>query len=102
MDIKQLSGRNLSGNIQDKNGVQLETKTSGSNKESESTAADNDSVIISSQAQKINQIVSSLSSVPEVNTTKVTEIRDALANGQFKINSQSTAEKLLNLEKSIR
>jgi len=99
MDIKQLSGRDLSNALtQDKNGVQLETNKPTSGAENTTKPLRKDSVEISSQAHKINQAVAALNKVPEVNAARVSELRTAIQNGSFNVDSQSTAEKLLSLE----
>ena len=57
-----------------------------------------DSVSLSNTAQNLAKIETELKSLPEVNQSKVDEIKAQLENNTYQINSQNLAQKMLNTE----
>ena len=57
-----------------------------------------DSVSLSNTAQNLAKIETELKSLPEVNQSKVDEIKAQLENNSYQINSQNLAQKMLNTE----
>jgi negative regulator of flagellin synthesis FlgM len=57
-----------------------------------------DKVSVTSEASRLKKIEEQLSSVPEVNSAKVSEIRKQIAEGTFKIDPQVIAAKLIAFE----
>ncbi len=53
------------------------------------------SVTIGSTATQLNSIESSMASSPVVDANKVAEIKQALSEGRFKVNSEVVAERLI-------
>lgn len=58
----------------------------------------NDNVSLSNTAQSLSKIEAELKSSPEVDQNKVNEIKSRIANGDYQINPQNMAQKLLNIE----
>ena len=61
-----------------------------------------DKVSVTSEASRLKKIEEQLSSVPEVNSAKVSEIRKQIADGTFTINPQVIAAKLIAFETGNR
>lgn len=60
-----------------------------------------ESLQLSSTAKDIRRIEQNLTQLPDVNQDRVEDIRNAINNGQYEVNSRSVAEKLLGLEKDF-
>ncbi len=108
MNIKQLSGNHLPHQHKTENGISKdigngnakpETAHAGSGLPSQPGT---DRVDISSQAQKVQQAIDSLQSVAEVDKTKVSDLKTAIASGNYQVNSSHTAEKLLEFENDLQ
>ena len=85
-----------SRSIQDRIKVSSDSSTKKSGGSSAASAAPSDTTAISSQATAIQQAVDSVKNSPElVRQEKVNQIKNALENGTFEIDSQKVAEKLL-------
>jgi len=85
-----------SRNIQDRIKVSDDSSTKKSGGSSAASSAPSDTTAISSQATAIQQAVDSVKNSPElVRQEKVNQIKNALENGTFQIDSQKVAEKLL-------
>ncbi|MBU3071144.1 flagellar biosynthesis anti-sigma factor FlgM [Aestuariicella sp. G3-2] len=52
-------------------------------------------VSLSSQAQSLNQLESKIHATPDVDTQRVAEIKQALAEGTYEINPERIAERML-------
>ena len=57
-----------------------------------------DSVQFSSTAQQLAALQEELSSIDSVDMAKVEEIREAISNGSYRVDTQQIAESLLALE----
>jgi len=62
----------------------------------DSSAKNQDSVQITSQAQSLNKMQSA--GEPEVNTQRVEALKAAIINGDYKINSERLADKMSKFE----
>jgi flagellar biosynthesis anti-sigma factor FlgM len=60
-----------------------------------------DTVHISTQAVDLRGLEAHISQLPDVNKVRVTELRNQIANGQYQINYQSVAQRLLGLESEL-
>jgi len=60
-----------------------------------------DSVSLSSQAQQLKKIEQDLKTQPNINKTRVAQIKSQLANGTYQIDNAKLAQNMLNLEKSL-
>tara|TARA_R110002096_G_scaffold164865_1_gene333023 strand:- start:147 stop:470 length:324 start_codon:yes stop_codon:yes gene_type:complete len=75
-------------------------KASSASTQAASAAADQ--VDLTNSAQKIDQVISSLSSEPVVNREKVDEIKSALAEGRYEVNSSVIADKLIEIDELLK
>jgi negative regulator of flagellin synthesis FlgM len=53
---------------------------------------------LSSEAQQLQKISDSLRDQPVVNSARVAELKQAVADGSYKVDSNRVASKLLNFE----
>jgi len=60
-----------------------------------------DSVEITSVAQELKSALASASSTPIINTERVEAVRSALANGDYQIDAETIAEKMIQMEQSL-
>jgi negative regulator of flagellin synthesis FlgM len=73
-----------------------------SNNGGASSVSQSDKVSVTSEASRLKQIEEQLSSVPEVNSAKVSEIRKQIADGTFNFDPQAIAAKLIAFESGNR
>ena len=57
-----------------------------------------DKVSVTSEASRLQKIEEQLSTVPAVNSARVAEIRAQIADGSFKIDPATIADKLISFE----
>ncbi len=81
------------------------TKPPTSNKQSGNASigkqSDADSVEITTVAQELKSALASMSSTPIINTERVEAVRTVLANGNYRIDAESIAEKMIQMERSL-
>lgn len=75
-------------------------QTSTSN-ESASTSAPANSVNVSDQARQLAALEQAVQALPAVNEARVTEIRQQIENGTYKVAPERIADKLLQFEQSV-
>ncbi len=79
--------------------VQSDTTDKNTSKSANKILAD--AVTLTATAEKLKALEEKLAAVPEVDSERVAQIREAISSGQYKIDTESTAEKFLNFEKSL-
>ena len=62
------------------------------------TAPADDTVRLTDAAQELSRLEAQVSSVPEVDSRRVEQVRAALANGTYKVDSGAIATNLMKLE----
>lgn len=62
---------------------------------------DNTSVSLGSTAAQLHSMESSMANTPVVNAAKVAEIKQAIAEGRFKVNSEAVADRLLDTVRDL-
>lgn len=62
----------------------------------ESGAQAREEVVLSKEAQSMGRLQDKINSLPEVNSERVAEIRQAISEGRFQINAERIAENMLN------
>jgi len=94
--------KTVQGNQDGKNrvGQSTHTDSSASNKapESESAKAESHNVSLSKEAKMMQEIEQRLVDQGSVNQSKVSDIKQQLESGSFSINSESIANKMMNLD----
>ncbi len=55
-------------------------------------------VVLSKEAQGMGRLQDKINSLPDVNSERVAEIRQAISEGRFQINAERIAENMLNQE----
>jgi negative regulator of flagellin synthesis FlgM len=78
------------------------TSSQKANTASTSAIASTDQVDLTNSAQKIDQVISSLSSEPVVDRQKVDEIKSALTEGRYEVNSSVIADKLIEIDELLK
>ncbi len=61
----------------------------------------NTSVSLGSTATQLHSMESSMANTPVVNAAKVAEIKQAIAEGRFKVNSEAVADRLLDTVRDL-
>ena len=100
IDINQFSSSRPEGPKRHDNGkvsasVSQNTENTSPNKLTKDT---NDSVSLSSTAQNLAKIEAELKSLPDVDQSRVDTIKAQVDNGNYQVNSNNLAQKLLNTE----
>jgi negative regulator of flagellin synthesis FlgM len=100
IDINQISSNRPDGPKRQDNSKAASASTE--NVESKTSApqdlGNKDSVSLSSTAQNLAKIETELKSLPEINQSKVDEIKSQIQNNTYQIDSQNLAQKMLNTE----
>lgn len=90
------AGGSLSSRNKPASGVEGTGDRQGQSKGSSSTPSVNsDSVNLSSEAQKLKQLEIQIHNAPDVDSDKVSAIKQAIANGNFQINVERIVERML-------
>jgi len=100
IDINQISSNRPEGPKRHDNGnITTPPVQNIENKQAKTPSQDNrDSVSLSSTAQNLAKIETELKSLPDVNQSKVDAIKAKIDNGDYQVNSQNLAQKLLDIE----
>ncbi|SIQ49341.1 anti-sigma-28 factor, FlgM family [Shewanella morhuae] len=65
------------------------------------TPQKSDSVVITAQAQQLQKAQSKMASLPEVDQKKVAEIKQAIAEGRYKIDPEKLAANIASFEAEL-
>ncbi len=79
--------------IQDEKNIQLKKKENVDNLKSSS-----DKIEVSSEGKLLSNIIDSVKTQDEVRTDKINELKEKINNGEYKINPEQIAEKMLKNE----
>lgn len=64
----------------------------------EPTTGSREDVVLSQEAQSLGRLEDKINSLPDVNSERVEQIRQAITDGRFEINAQRIAENMLSQE----
>lgn len=93
------SGRSSqTGAASGKRDASLDSATQARGSESTSVQSPDTAVNLSNQAQQMQAIEDRLKQMPEVDSQRVAELRESIANGSYQIDSGRIADKLLASE----
>ena len=79
--------------------VKTEALDKNKNKSVINTTAD--AVTLTATAEKLKALEEKLAAVPEMDSERVAQLREAINTSQYKIDAESTAEKLIEFEKLL-
>ncbi|AHF68535.1 MULTISPECIES: flagellar biosynthesis anti-sigma factor FlgM [Pseudomonas] len=100
IDFSRLGNSQSAGSVS-RTGTTKESGKTGA-PESAATAANvkgtGESVHLSSEAQQLQKITDKLGDLPTVNSARVAELKQAIADGTYTVDSNRVASKLLNFE----
>src|SRR5690625_5507272 len=77
------------------------TRPGADSKSPSSKPVERSDVVLSQEAQSLGRLEDKINALPEINSERVAEIRQAIAEGRIKINAERMAENLLD-RKSTR
>lgn len=83
-------------------------KTAGTKKNSQgntpanSKATDNDSIDLTENASKLQQIEQSLGDIPIIDTGRVGAISQSIKDGEYTINNEKIADRIIKSETALR
>lgn len=104
VEIKNLSHaqtqntRDTRESQQTRNHAPLSPGTDSLNKASIGSGSGGDTVTLTSTAKRLSDLQQGIAAQPVVNEDKVAKIREALAEGRYKIDPERIAERLINFE----
>ncbi|WP_020209439.1 flagellar biosynthesis anti-sigma factor FlgM [Gilvimarinus chinensis] len=73
-------------------------RTDSNNSKTHSPEGSSESVVLSSEAQGLNKLEAAIGAAPEINSDRVSAIKQAIAEGRFEINPERLAENMLAQE----
>ncbi len=97
IDVRNITGR-ISG-TGSKQSVSNEKSKRSEN--SASTSKLSDSLLLTDTASTLQRAEQLLSAIPIVNSTEVSEISESLSNGNYEVDSEHVAEKIIRMEQSL-
>ncbi|GLP94998.1 flagellar biosynthesis anti-sigma factor FlgM [Paraferrimonas sedimenticola] len=100
IDINRLTPSH-NGKISSASDNKSSAKSSASPAASTSAATPSDKVEVSEQAKKLQDIQVSLNAQPEINSAKVAEIKQAIAEGRYHVDPEKLASNIAKLEQQL-
>ncbi|SJN55031.1 flagellar biosynthesis anti-sigma factor FlgM [Vibrio ruber] len=94
------SGQSLTNTS--RNSTRTEHNTSNSEKINHPASSDKkDAVSLSSQSKAMGEIHSKLASSPAFDSAKVEAIKEAIANGSYRVDAEKLADNMIKFEKEL-
>lgn len=82
--------------------VKKDSKDSPSSSTSSGSASSADKVSLTDTAERLQALEQQLAQQPEVNKGKVGEVQSAMSNGDYKVNPERVADKMLAFESAFQ
>jgi negative regulator of flagellin synthesis FlgM len=99
IDINNVNSSRTDGPKRQAGGKSVEpANQAGNPAPSDPSSASKDNVSLSSSAQNLSRIEAELKSLPEVNQSRVDEVRARIDRGEYQPDSANLAQKMLSLE----
>jgi negative regulator of flagellin synthesis FlgM len=76
-------------------------RTSSSPDSGAPAASTSDTVHLTDAASRLQQLTGQLANVPEIDGARVNELRQAIADGNYKVDTVHVADKLIALERTL-
>ncbi len=70
-------------------------RSDATSRQTQSPEGSSESVVLSSEAQSLNKLEAAIGSASDVNSDKVSAIKQAIAEGRFEINAERLAQAML-------
>ncbi|MCV6605881.1 MAG: flagellar biosynthesis anti-sigma factor FlgM [Porticoccaceae bacterium] len=83
------------------NASQNSVHNRGGEADSASAAPSSDTVTVTNQAARLQELEQSLANTPVVDSARVAELREAIASGSYQPDPQRIADKLSQLERDL-
>ena len=81
--------------------ARTESKDSGSDSAVTESKGNKDSVSLSQQGKAIGQLHQEMASQPSFNSAKVAAIKEAIANGSYRVDSEKLADNIIKFENEL-
>jgi len=99
IDLNSINPNRADGPKRNENSKNVKTpNTSQASNGASQTTSTSDNVSFSSSAKNLAKIEAQLKSLPEVNQSRVDEVKARIDRGEYKPDSANLAQKMLNLE----
>jgi len=99
INIKRAGNKSVQASPTNASGTKKSTK--GATQTSSKTP-DNDSIDLTENASKLQQIEQSLSEIPIINTDRVEAISQSIEDGEYAINNEKIADRIIKSETAFR
>lgn len=97
IDINGINSSRPDGSKRQQNSKAVDGTNSASSSQAPKSENSKDSVSFSSSAQNLARIEAELKSLPEVNQSRVDEVKARIERGEYQPDSDNLARKMLNL-----
>lgn len=81
--------------------LQRDSARPGNSRSDSSSSSSSDKVSLTSTAAKLKELEQQLATQPDVDMRKVSEVQTAIANGNYDVNPESIADKMMNFEENF-
>lgn len=99
IDFSRLNNTpSTAGTTRSKESVEAKAQPLPAKAEQASASQSGESVHLSNEAQQLQKVTDSLRDQPVVNKARVAELKQAIADGSYQVDSNRVASKLLNFE----
>ena len=81
--------------------IKRDSARSSESSQDSGSSSSSDKVSLTSTAAKLKALEQQLSSQPDVDMRKVSEVQTAIANGNYDVNPENIADKMMNFEENF-